>query len=135
MLLIDDNESRVVQKELNYNIPKFNADYFWDVYSNSKKGADLYNEKLIFDSVLDFAYSVLKSCTGKGMSKCFSNKIGSVDQNNDEYYKWMKTILPRIKINRKSIEANHLFHQDFSYLFKTDVNENFPKFVDGNFSW
>lgn len=130
VILIDDNESRVVQKNLNYRIPKFNADYFWDIYS-AKQSNNTQDEKWIFESVLDFVASTIKKCQGRKVVNCFEEKLGSNDSDNSVYYGWLKKRLPRLKINEKRIQELHLFHQPFSFKDVVPTSDKYPVFSQG----
>lgn len=130
VILIDDNESRVVQKNLNYRIPKFNADYFWDIYS-AEQSNNTQDEKWIFESVLDFVASTIKKCHGRDVVNCFEQRLGTKDSDNREYYAWLKNRLPRLKIDEKKIKDLHLFHQPFSFKDVVPTSDKYPEFSQG----
>jgi hypothetical protein len=124
--LIDDNESRVLQTELNYRIPKFNADFFWNEYKQSKAG----NEAWIFDRVFDYIYTQLKACQGPDFVACASKRLGYEKDERKGYYAWLKSILPRISIDNSDIEKRHVFHQKFHVDLSRELSEDFPEFKD-----
>lgn len=133
VFLIDDNESRVIQKELNYRIPKFNADYYWDHYTQDSS----VDEKWIFDSVLDYVLSEIKSCQGDRMTKCLSQKLGVKEKDDDyqAYYAWLKKRLPRIHIEQSKVEQLQLFHQPFVCKDYVRSDHLFPYFVNKSFNF
>lgn len=131
VFLVDDNESRVVQKELNYRIPKFNADYYWDQYSKQSSS----DEKWVFDSVLDYILTKIKGCQGDRVTKCLSQQLGTTDANNEAYYAWLKERLPRIKIDAAKIETQQLFHQPFFCKDFVRSEHVFPKFQENTFNF
>ena len=89
VFLIDDNESRVVQKNLNYRIPKFSADFYWDYYLKDHHGRTS-DEKWVFESVLDYILVEMNLCQGKQVTECLSKKLGSNDQDLEGYFTWLK---------------------------------------------
>jgi hypothetical protein len=134
VFLVDDNESRVVQKDLNYRIPKFSADYYWDHYMNEKSSANS-NEKWVFESVLDYVLVQTKSCSGKNVIACLSKKLGSTDQDREPYFKWLKQRLPNIVIDRERIKTIHLFHQDWVCKDYVRTYDTFPHFINKTFKF
>ncbi|MGB0455225.1 MAG: NIF family HAD-type phosphatase [Bacteriovoracaceae bacterium] len=127
--LIDDNESRVLQKELCYNIPKFNADYYWDHYSNQTPKS----KNWIFSSVLDFVGQKIKACAGKVFSECFQKTLGKNDQDISSYLNWINKRLPRLNATKEEIEESHLFHQKFFIDEQKSTTKVFPIYKKGRY--
>jgi hypothetical protein len=106
ILLIDDNPTRVMQKELSFTIPKFNA----DLYLNSLAKHDLTVIEAN-EMVAPFVDSLIKAILQGINFKPYSTLIS--EQNKID---WGKEILKRNKVSPGIIEEllkEKIFQQDF----------------------
>lgn len=135
VVLIDDNESRVLQKYLNFRIPKFNADGYLD--SIEAKSDDFTN---LHSNVLNFTYDRLKECAGKtrqgAFSLCIQNQLGDLSNKGKHteqalYFKWLVDQGMIKKITFDQVIDKHTFHQDFVFDMKRDLATPFPVFKKG----
>lgn len=134
VFLVDDNESRVVQKELNYRIPKFSADYYWDYYVKEMHGSGS-DEKWIFESVLDYILVEMKSCQGRKVISCLSKNLGAQNEENSGYYAWLKLKLPNLKVDKERIKELHLFHQEWVCKDYVRTYDTYPQFINKTFKF
>ncbi|MGE0171166.1 MAG: NIF family HAD-type phosphatase [Oligoflexales bacterium] len=128
VFMVDDNETRVVQKELNYQVPKFNADVYLE---NRSKDVEVLNEK-----VLPFIASVISSCAKSveaPVVECLKRKIGSSDEGTAglaEYLKVMSTALSRPWTLEEARTAR-VFEPDFVLASQKHLDGDFPRFRNG----
>jgi len=132
VFLIDDNESRVLQKDWNYRIPKFNADAY--IESTLKGGNQ--NVLGLNNDMLPYIARTIGVCSklaldGEFQSEpayCLSQTLGVLSSQGDHkevdlYYQRNQAEFP---LERKRLYK--VFHQPFHPAYTKELSEEFPRF-------
>lgn len=135
ILLIDDNEGRVLQKDLNYRVPKFNADLLFDnlLTSQEKTIVEKSNEYLF-----DYITSEIKNCAlQKDITLCFRTRLGElslVDSQKEleivRYLEWLNKN-HQLTFSYENIIELEVFEPHFYISMTRFLLEDFPLFIDG----
>jgi hypothetical protein len=132
VFLLDDNESRVMQKDLNYRIPKFNADaYLESISKGGNRSIKGLNEDLLPSIARKVAICSIRAHEGKfkrQVTNCLRENLGVLSSQGkhkeiDLYYEANKSEHP---LDKKQLYQ--IFHQPFHPAFSKVLTEKFPKF-------
>ncbi len=133
VFMIDDNEKRIVQPDLSYQIPKFNPEVYLQ-----KHATDPAVEKVntqVFAQVSD----VFKSCEEQVNSKaykllnaCVSAKLGVKDTPPEALSKYLDYLRNTgMIVDQTWVTDNKIFTPDFFIAISKVLNEPFPQYVNG----
>ena len=138
VVLIDDNESRVLQKELCYQIPKFNADgYLKSVYLERDKRISSINELLF-----PYLATRMAECGRAGtdtkedieFTSCFRDKLGRLsEQPKGELHDYERELL-EIGFDLKDLDLEKTFEQVFHFDIERPLDGSFQRYSAGRLS-
>ncbi|MCC7442911.1 MAG: hypothetical protein IT285_14860 [Bdellovibrionales bacterium] len=134
-LLLDDNESRVMQQELCFAIPKFNADAYLDALGPDKP-ASAAAVLAANTGILPYAAAAVAACAkasrgGDGaasIARCWADGLGNAAGTPDAELKAYEAHLKRRGVRLDGIDLHSVFHQPFEFEFTRPLQGVFPKF-------
>lgn len=130
VILIDDNESRIIQKHLNYKIPKFNADQFIKYASNKNSLIRILNYK-----ILEHIYDQIFQCSSQlRFINCFVETLGKLSLKEDGeinlFLRWFNYKYGK-NISTETIKKYKVFNPIFQVHHFIKLNEHYPMFKNG----
>lgn len=138
VFIIDDNESRVIQPDLGYEIPAFSA----DAYIESLNKREREWVKTLHENILAYVSKILTECVNtskknrlKSPTGCFSERLGVLHkEKNGElaaYVDFLSKKYPTLKLSLDTIIEQKIFEQPFDITIARPLSEKYPLFKNG----
>lgn len=114
VFLIDDNESRVMQKQLNYRIPKFNPDRWIEALQGTSRSV-AYAEAVrdLNQELLAYVGTKMNRCQAPQITKCFSNSLRTSMSPLEAFYQDMRRRQPDLaqRAPLSTLVEDHVFDE------------------------
>ncbi|HTL12171.1 MAG TPA: NIF family HAD-type phosphatase [Bdellovibrionota bacterium] len=137
VILLDDNESRVMQKELCFQIPKFNADSYLVAKGTGRTPVNASIVKA-HELMLPYAAGAIEHCADEAalgpanaLAQCWSDGLGNGDGTAGAELTGFGVYLHRQGIDLPAADLTKTFDQPFEFEFSRPLSGPFPTFKAG----